>query len=464
MSLRLPETGFAVLIAAALALAGDLILGKRSSSLASWFESFCVGGGIAASALFPLSLVLPGKALDVLEAAIGAAAAVALVIRFRTRRPPDSPERKLAGDQPLLREPLSAALLAATAAACAGFAVLNWRWVFLWDGFQIWAARAQVLFFQGDLVPHGIPNDYFNRALAYPPLVPLYEALLSVLRGGFDFDSLKPVFLVFYGGMVVATWRAARGVASRPLAFAATTLLCLSPMVSARAAAGGYADMPQAALVAGVTAAFLAAPSGWGWRSPLPWIVASLVTVKAEGTLLAVICCAIAAATAATGLRRTPAASAKSLVSFLAPTALFLLLRSAYVRWVNAVDLTYAPVNLESLPRAVSRLGEVLRLCATHLFDVSSWGLFWIAFLLGSVCLLTAGASPRLRILAGATLLAVFADMAVFLFTNWPVPLHIEQAFPRLLEQISAAAAVVIVGAYAHLSRSRKDRPAPSPA
>ena len=54
--------------------------------------------------------------------------------------------------------------------------------------------------------------------------------------------------------------------------------------------------------------------------------------------------------------------------------------------------------------------------------------------------------------------------MAVFLFTNWPVPLHIEQAFPRLLEQIAPAAAVVIVGAYAHLSRSRKYRPAPSPA
>jgi hypothetical protein len=466
LSLRLPETGLAVLIAAALALAGDLVLRRRSASLSSWFESFWVGGGIAASALFPLSLVLPGRALGVLEAAVGAAAAAALVLRFRTGRPPASPEPMPAEGRPLLGDPLSAALLAITAAACVGFAALNWRYTYLWDGFQVWAARAQVLYAQGDLVPHLLPNDYFNRLLLYPPLVPLSEAFLARLSGGFDFDALKPVFLVFYGAMVVATWRAARGVAPRPLAFAATALLCLSPMVSTQSAAGGYADLPQAACVAAVTAAFLAGPSASGWRSPLPWLVASLVTVKQEGTVLAVICCGVAALAVAAGARTGGRATTRSAASFLAPIALFLILRRAYVRWVDVSDLTYSPVNSESLPRAMSRLGEVLRLCAKQLLDFRSWGLFWIAFLLAAVYLLAAGASSRLRIVAGAVLLAVISDMAIFLFTNWPVPLHIEQAFPRLLQQVAPAAAVVIAGAFAGAlarnARRQEDQPEPS--
>lgn len=451
MSWRLPETGLAFLIAAELALVGELLLRRRSIRLSSWVESFLVGGGVAATALYPLSLVLPGRALEVLEFLIAAAAVAAVIRRIRNRKAlPGPPAEKTSEDHSLLREPLSIAFLGVTVAAAVVFAVLNWRYTYLWDGFQIWAARAQVLYYQGDLVPHLVLHDYTNRTLEYPALVPLFEALLSILRGGFDFDGLKPIFLVFYLAMVVETWRAARAVAPRPLAFAATALLCLSPLVSTRGAAGGYADMPQAACVAGVLAALLAGESAAGGRPALPWLIGSLVTVKSEGIILAAVCCVTAAAY--TLLRRdTRRPDLRAAVSFLAPPALFIALRFAYLRWVRSGDPTYAPLNPESFTRALSRLKEVLELCAKHLADAQSWGFLWPAFFVAVVCLFVTAALPLVRAVAAATVFAVAAYMAVFLFTNWPVPLHIEQAFPRLLQQLAPAAAVAIVAAFTSL-------------
>lgn len=456
MNWRLLETGLALAIAAELAFVGELLLRRRSTRLSSWVESFMVGGGVAASALFPLSLILPGRALEVLEFSIGAAAVAAVIRRLRTPRPPAIPAGETSEARPLLREPLSIALLGITVASGLAFAALNWRYAYLWDGFQVWAARAQVLYYQGDLVPHLLPNHYFNRDLAYPPLVPLYEALLSLARGSFDFDALKPVFLVFYVAMAVATWRAARAIAPRPLALAGTALLCLLPMVSTRTAAGGYADLPQAACVAGVLAALLAGDAAPGGRSPLPWLVGSLVTVKSEGLILAAICCVTAAALMAVRRQGMPRPGLRSAVSFLAPPALFIALRLAYVRWVNSGDLEFSPVNAESLPRALSRLREVLELCAKQLADTQSWGFFWPIFLVAVVCVFVTKAPVLVRAVAGATVFALAAYMAVFLFTNWPVPLHVEQAFPRLLQQLAPAAAVVIAAAFASLWKPKR--------
>ena len=452
MSARIPETLVTLLLAAVFGLAGDLVLARRSSSLREWIESFLVGAGVSAAALFPLSLALPGRGLGALASLLAAAAVLSIIQR---RRAPKDSSPRLEGRSSLARDPLALALFSIAAASGIAFLVLNWRYVYLWDGFQIWASKAQVLFYSGDLAPDLIPGDYFNSKLAYPPLVPMFEALLSMLRGGFDFDALKPPFALFYLAMAIGTYHAARPSAGRTGALAATALLCLLPAVSTGTAAGGYADLSLAAYVAAVAAAFL----GDGARKDraLPWLIACLTTVKSEGAILAVAFCAVALVEPLVRHRRP---TFRAGITFAAPTAVFLFLRISYVRWIGAGDTTYAPINTWSLGRAFGRIPDVLRLAAQALLDWKTWGLFWAVFLLAAIALLVTRSGPGARTAAAATLAGLAAYTAVFLFTNWPVRLQVEQAYPRLLQQLAPAAAVVIVLAYAKLREAASAAPA----
>ncbi|HEY4229622.1 MAG TPA: hypothetical protein VGO79_05595, partial [Thermoanaerobaculia bacterium] len=52
--------------------------------------------------------------------------------------------------------------------------------------------------------------------------------------------------------------------------------------------------------------------------------------------------------------------------------------------------------------------------------------------------------SPAERALAVSVAAGVAAMAAPFLFTTWPVPLHVEQAYFRLLAQLAPAAAIVM--------------------
>ncbi|HKA36328.1 MAG TPA: hypothetical protein VKH43_05875 [Thermoanaerobaculia bacterium] len=447
MNPRIPETALSFLLAAAFALAGDLLLAKRSSKLREWIESLLVGAGVSAAALFPLSLAFPGYALGALALLLAAAAVTWIFVRYRARGLP-----KAGAPRPRVRpDPSSIVFFTITLLAGLAFAVLNWRYVYLWDGFQIWAAKAQLLFYQGDLKANLASGDYLNLKLAYPALVPMFEALLSKLRGGFDFNSLKPLFAVFYLSMVVATYEAARPAAGRTGALAATALLCLLPPVSTAASAGGYADMPMAAYAAAVAASFFAGDSLQGNRS-LPWLIGGLTTVKSEGTILAAICCIVAGAAA---LGRREPLKARAAAAFLAPPAVFVLLRIGYVRWVNSGDPTYASVNAWSIRRGVTRIPEVLRLAAEQLFDWKTWGLLWAAFFAAVILLFLSRPGWRLRTAAVATLLGLASYTTVFLFTNWPVRLQIEQAYPRLLLQLAPAAAVILVSTFAAMTTTR---------
>lgn len=455
MNPRLLETFLSLLSASVLALAGDLVLGRRSSRFSQWVESFLVGAGVSAAALFPLSLALPGRALGALAALLAAAALLALRARWRSPARTAAPPARTRAAWNLL----SLALGAVTVLAALAFAALNWRYVYLWDGFQIWAAKAQLLFFQGDLKASPFPGDYMNLKLAYPPLVPMFEALLSLLRGGFDFDALKPVFLVFYLAMVVGTWRAAAVVSGRTAAFGATAILCLLPPVSTGAAAGGYADIPQAAFVAGALCAFLAEEGPPGWRSPAAWVIGGLSTVKQEGTVLTLLCLAAAGLSLLMSRRRGSSVQFAPMLSFLAPPALFLGLRVAYLRWVNIPDLTYAPVDGSHLLQALERIPEVALHCGRALFDWSQWGLLWAAFAAALLVLaLARGGSPKARTSAAVAAAALFAYSLPFLFTNWEPATHIGQAYPRLLSQLAPAAVVVVAAAYARLAGAAPER------
>src|SRR5262249_61760472 len=137
------------------------------------------------------------SACSVVPLCAGAAAAVFRLARRAPRAAP--PGARTAAH----RDPLAIAGVVLIALAAASFLALNFRYNYLWDGFQIWAARASVLFHEGGMTRWWFPEEtYDQRLLTYPPLVPMFEALVSVVRGGFDFDLLQPGFLVFYLSVV----------------------------------------------------------------------------------------------------------------------------------------------------------------------------------------------------------------------------------------------------------------------
>ncbi|HYX19498.1 MAG TPA: hypothetical protein VFA98_01475 [Thermoanaerobaculia bacterium] len=422
-------------LAVGFAAVGEAILRRRSRDLVSGNESFLVGMAVCGAGLLPLSLLFPRSALRVELALMGACLLLALFRRARGSRSPGAPLPR-AGE----RDFVWLALVAAVVVVAADFTAVDLRYSFLWDGFQIWASKAQFLYDRGALDRLWYPGDTYElRYVPYPPLVPLYEALLQVVRGQFDFDSFKPVFLPFYYSLLVATYGAARAVLPARLAAAATLMLALLPLTSTGTAAGAYADMPQAAFVAGVVAAALRRTDSHG---ALPWLIGGLTVVKPEGTIIAVI--AGAAVAYAWWIEKRPVHRLPW--GRIAIVAVFLALRLGYVRWASVSDSVYV-VTGESLMLAARRIPHVAHLCLVKMLSPRRWGLLWPAFGLAALVLGRRGSAAEAS-LAVATAVAAALFAVIFLFTTWPVELHIDQAYPRLLAQISPAAVVAALSGW----------------
>jgi hypothetical protein len=423
-----------------------------------------VGGGLCSAALFPLSLLMASRAVPATAVLMGLAAVSVTVARIRRRsRKSRGPARNARGGLDAHRRrsrksrdhartgwgALDYVLLVLIGLAVAAFLALNFRYAYLWDGFLIFASKAKRLFYEGGLTRVWFVEDIYNvRLLTYPPLIALSEALLSRIRGSFDFDAFKPLFSLFHVSMLLSTFAALRPRTSRPVALVGTLFVVLLPELSTQAAAGGYSDMPQAAFVAGTVAACFRPQS----RRSLPWLIGSLTVVKAEGTILALVAAAGVLVFWSFGGPRHLFRRVRIHARAVAVVAAFLFVRLAFLRWVDAYDATYGPMDGAHLRQAFERLGLVAGLCVRAATALPTWGLLWPAFAVASVLLFIHG-THRERCLSGAVWGGLLAYSAIFLFTNWKVPVHIGQAYPRLLAHIAPAAAIAICFAYVRVSK-----------
>lgn len=440
-------TAIAGLLALGFALVGECLLRRASRDLFAWNESFLIGVGTCAAALFPLSLTLPSRALDCELGLIAAAALAAAAGRLRrTARP----EAALASGElaAILRDPLSWIPLAGILGILAFFGIFNLWWGNDWDSVQVFGTRALRLFTEGGLSRRWFLEDpYDSRLLSYPPLISLYEALFSRLRGGFDFDRLKPLFAYFYVSLLLGTYAAARTLCSRRWALAATLLVALLPGLTTGSAAGGYVDMPLAAFVAAIVGVSLRTDrTAFGARSPLPWLIGSMTAAKQEGMILALIASAAILVFWLTERPRRLASRLRSEWTGAAVVLAFVVARVGYVRWIGIRDTTWGPFDAEHRLRAWRSVGIVTSLCLRWLVSFWNWGLLWPAFLAAAIFLI-ATRQTRPAILSLAVLTAVAMEAGLFLFTNWDIALHIDGAYVRLLIQLSPAAAVVIAAA-----------------
>ena len=446
----MPEFLVSLCIAFGFARLGELTLSRSSHSLFAWNQSFLVGAAVASTLLFPLSLILPGHALLAVAGLVLGAAAFRLPSRMTSFS--FAQLVRSARESAVFRDLPSLVLLVLISVLVMQFVLQNSRLSYLWDGYQIWATKALVLYERGGLSKDLLTPGEPDRLAEYPPMVPLYGALVSTIRGEFEWNSLKPIFVFFYLSMLISTCHAARQLVSTRLALAATALVALLPAMSTRANVGGYADMPQAAFVAGVLAALLSSSkvAAGPLSSASAWILAGLVLVKNEGIILLTVACTMVGvmwlSEGRGNLKGIFLRQRNSVTIVLA----CIMLRRLYVLWVDAHDLTYGPLDMAHIERAFSLLTTVPALCLRPMLDFSEWGLFWPAFLVAVPVLLLAGSRVQ-RLLVLGILLALAAYTSVFLFTNWDVQLHIDQAYSRLLTHLAPAAAIVIVAAYSRL-------------
>lgn len=450
MTFRLGALAVVLLLGWSFASAGDLILGRRSRGFVELNEAFLVGLSAAAFLIFPLTLLMPHGALPALVVVLVVAVLARAFGRGLSTEPPD--ERTPTDARPLRDDPVATGLLLCLVLLAALFAVLNLRYSYLWDGFQIWASKAMVLFHQKGLVRTLWPGvGQVGRVVNYPNLVPLYEALLAFVRGEFEFNALKPVFLAFFVSLIVATYDLASAFVPRRAALLAALLAGSLPALATKGSVGGYADMPLACYLAATAAAAVDAGRRCRTgRSALPFLAGGALLVKNEGVLFVAVGLGILAIEEALSARRDLLQRLRDAALPVAVMGCYLIERILYRQWTNAVDMEFAGLDVPSLSRAVARIGLVATETFRHALNFQQWGLLWPAFAAAAVVLISRGdrSERRIALTAGGTF--VFYA-AIFLMTNWNVPLHFESAFPRLLGQLAPIAVVVIVCAWRRL-------------
>ena len=440
------STLVALALAWCFAEVGDLMMRRRANGLVERNQSFLVGLSVTAFAFVFLSVLFSSKALALTLICLLVAGLLGM------RRGHGTPNVR-SGD--FHADIWSLGFLLLIVLLFVQFSLQNIRLSYLWDGYQIWATKALVLYQHGALGKQWVAQGEQERLVSYPHIVPLYEALIPKVQGGFDWEALKAPFGFFYLSLLVSTFHAARFLVSQRVALAVTSLLALLPAVSTRSGVGGYADMPQAAFVAASVAALLEnrPPDGTGWRSAAPWLIGGLVLVKSEGALLAAIACATIV------MCWLVAAPAGVLSTVRRQRGAIAVVSGCFaIRWLSVVclrsqDHTYGPLDRAHMARAYEHLLDVPRMCIQQMLNVSEWGVFWPSFLIAVIAVFCTGAW-RERAVAGGTTVALAAYMSIFYFTNWDVSLHISQAFSRLLVQLAPSAVLIIGVAYSRLRGS----------
>lgn len=444
MTLRLGESLLALVFALAFSALGRYINGRPISGIRQLNESFLTGISATALVLFPFTYVSPHHGLLACGILLGITLSVYLVKNCTELAYLLSPNLSRQRWIRMASGLGKLEILALTVTVCAviQFVIQNLRLSFLWDGYQIWASKAMMLFYKGGLSRDWFLPGAYERVLAYPPMVSLWEALIAMVRGEFVWNSLKVIFPFFFISTLISTYMLCSATMSRSFAFATTALVSLIPGFTTYFSIGGYADMPQACLITGAVSAIV----NWQrstsrFRHSAAWITAGVCMVKSEGTLLMLMlsCCVVCY----WGIRTTPS-KLRDYWDSVAIVVLALALRVLYVRWLGDVDRTYGPIDRAHLVHAWHLLFAIPIACYPYLINSLEWGYLWPCFFVCSVVILVIG-TRREKVLALGTIGAVIVYTSIFYFTNWEFKWHIQLAYPRLLTQITPLSTVVVM-------------------
>lgn len=230
------------------------------------------------------------------------------------------------------------------------------------------------------------------------------------------------------------------------MALWAVAMSSVSAAVSLHYSTGGYADMPQACVLAAVIAALgRADETSWRANQALPWLLAGLALVKSEGLVLfGVGSIVIVAAWLTSGrlMDRVRTAAGGVSISLLGPAVSILL-----VKLSKSHDVVYS-VDWQ---RAATRLTQVPEIALTHLLHWPEWGFHWPFALLAATLLLVMG-PMRERLLAFAGLASLAIYTSVFYFSAWDAKAHMDNAYSRIIGQLIPLTIVIIIAAHHRLA------------
>jgi hypothetical protein len=436
MDLRLDELALAVGVAAGFEGIGSLALWRRSSTPLQWNQAFLSGLSIAAVLLFPLTLLARGAALRTITGVVILSAAVALPLTLWSilRSVRERWRRGVELDFAIV------GLFGAIIGLATKFGWENLKNPYAWDGYQIWATKAFLLFTHGSLTHDFLVPGQYDRLLDYPPLLPLYHAVLSAIRGRFEWLALEPNYLIFFLSLLISSWSLARNWMGPRAAMFTTTVVAAMPTFLGFWSTGGYADMPQAALLIAAVAAATQRDPAPG-RHPLAFLLSGVLMVKSEGSILVWILTGAIAIYVLLRMRNEAWTWLRRHALGVGWVIIAVAALRAYLAWIPSQDAMYADPSLAGFTKGPL----VLLHCWKHLGDYTEWGLLWPCFA-GAALIIWFRGELEQKFAAAGVMAALGAYTVVFYFTNWgDVQLHIDQAFPRLLVHLAPIATVLVI-------------------
>jgi len=231
----------------------------RLRSLELWSLSFGAGCGILSLALFHLAYwgipLSPTNILILAASLLGGLVVLCIVLKRRThKRQSSNSEGAHTVETLLIGHPLSA--LEWASLAVAGLCVVIVftdalsQPLLAFDGRAIWAFKAKVVYFEQGIYNEAfLDADRLHAKTRYPLLIPLTEAFIASVSGGFHEPSIKLLFPCFYVSLIWLVGSELCRACDRRYALLCTSLFASLPVFTIYAnggAASGYADLPLA--------------------------------------------------------------------------------------------------------------------------------------------------------------------------------------------------------------------------
>jgi hypothetical protein len=414
--------------------------------------SFLLGASFVSLASFALGFFLTGSGLRLTVAAL-CLALLALGLRANPR------QIDWRGAWPAGKSEW--ALLGLTLSLISLAAWLSHLRALGWDGLLNWEIKARIAFLNGGAIPLSFYSDPTRPWThpEYPLLLPLTESWLYSWLGSADQAMVKILFPVFFAASLGLLHAGVRRFGARPAQlWLAPAMLATTPLILAGegGVASGYADFPLAVFYlaaviflleyletgdAGALRLFglLAAACGW---------------LKREGAILWV--CLIALAMIGIIRRRE---FRQTMTVVLPGLALLIGWRIFLVFARPSSGNEFLPLTPSTLRDNLWRAPRIAQAALQELLSLRRWGILWVAALLAALFLILSRQREYRIVLPLAVVVPVALYSGIFLFSAWnDFLLHLNNTFPRLLIQVSLAAALMVAVAAPIGRRRDKDR------
>lgn len=425
---------------------------RRTNAVELFCLAFLLGAGFVSLASFALGFFISGLALRLTITAL----CLALLAFGWAKKSSPLDYRGLlpAGRSGWL---LLGAMLALVALA---FWLSHLR-VLGWDGLLNWEIKARIAFLNGGAIPLGFYSDPTRPWThpEYPLLLPLAEAWFYGWMGSADQAMIKLLFPIFFAASLGLLYT---GV-SRFGSHAAQLWVALALLAAAKltllgegAVASGYADFPMAVyyLAAIVFLLEYFEDDDADALRLFGLLAASMCWLKREGAILwgCLIVLAMIGIIRRRDFHKTATAVLPGLVMLIG-WRIFLNVAKP------SSGNEFLPVTASTLRNNLWRAPDIAQTVLQEMLSWRRWGVLWIAaFLAATLLMFDRRRQPRIVLpLAVAAPVAIYSG--IFLFSAWgDFLLHLTNAFPRLLIQVSLVA-VLMAAVAAPAGRGRgKDK------